>query len=870
MEEDDDIWNYKVSSKVLNKERKNIRLIKNSPQLVEKNEHASKTKVSKGKITKKASVKEKTNKSVTSAQNNVKPEVIDADLFDDDSFTTEKKPRPLSNEHKVFRGLFSPNKQVKIESPSSRKPKPTTKKGSSAKKAAKPKVSYRAVKKNVSPVRSSSSSQSSISSSPVKSGCSSQSNNIPNYFNSEVKTKKRKSSENIDNFLDFTDEELLFIKESECVNQDRNKNAEISNALVDKYKHGNDETEKKESKLERNSCDTKAEIINEVEGKRNDESSNIYQLQDSDADSSSPIKREIHSASEVTNIAKDKYNEKIIHAIVDSDNPKAINLFGSSEEGGFFNESENLDMFLDEQTKSEESNSSVTKQSESFCDIEQVNSSESVIRSNKRSDFYSVASGSSFDEPNCSMQNDVFLATHSPPGNQGTLPLLPTKQTSIFSFFKSSAPAKFVSNSLPKKSVSQLFKNVTSRPSLSRENFKQRSSKSLVQEKCETPDYNKSAEPLTYTEEKETGLNTNTKKSCPFYKKIPNTAVTVDAFRYGVIPGCQAYILTHFHYDHYGGLTKKFAQPIFCSQVTGNLVESRIGVDKKWINRLPMWQPCKVADVTLTLMEANHCPGAVIILFELKDGRKILHTGDFRASTEMENYVMLKDVVISELYLDTTYCDPSYAFPPQHEVVNFAVTLVLKHVKDNPNTLIVCGSYTIGKEKIFIAIAKILDSKICVMSDKKKVLDCLNDEELKSRVTLDWSKGQVHVLPMGKLNQEALFEHYRKHSHYSSVLAFQPTGWTHSEKLLSLENLRPKWSKNGVTLYGVPYSEHSSFLELKRFVQFIRPKKILPTVNNGNPTARKKMEDIFKQWMQEKSETVAHFSQQTKLNSWVK
>ncbi|XP_062436619.1 DNA cross-link repair 1A protein isoform X2 [Rhea pennata] len=341
------------------------------------------------------------------------------------------------------------------------------------------------------------------------------------------------------------------------------------------------------------------------------------------------------------------------------------------------------------------------------------------------------------------------------------------------------------------------------------------------------------------------------KKQCPFYKKIPGTGFTVDAFQYGEIEGCTAYFLTHFHSDHYCGLTKNFVFPIYCNKITGNLVKSKLRVKEQYIHVLPMDTECIVNGIKVLLLDANHCPGATMILFYLPTGNVILHTGDFRADPSMERYPPLIGRKVHTLYLDTTYCSPEYTFPSQQEVIQFAVNTAFETVTLNPRTLVVCGTYSIGKEKIFLAIAEVLGSKASMSRDKYKTLQCLESAAVNSLISMDWDNSLLHVLPMMQINFKGLQDHLNKFSeHFDQVLAFRPTGWTYSDSCLSLVDIKPQ-TRGRITIYGIPYSEHSSYLEMKRFVQWLKPQKIIPTVNIGDWRARSLMEKQFRDWMVE-------------------
>ncbi|KAI9231594.1 MAG: beta-lactamase-like protein, partial [Podila humilis] len=345
-----------------------------------------------------------------------------------------------------------------------------------------------------------------------------------------------------------------------------------------------------------------------------------------------------------------------------------------------------------------------------------------------------------------------------------------------------------------------------------------------------------------------------------------DTNFTVDAFSYGAIDGCGAYFLSHFHSDHYGGLTSTWSHGlIYCSSITANLVISRLRVDEKWVRRLPMHKPTEVNKVTVTLMDANHCPGSVLFVFDLHSPkRRYLHTGDFRALPDMCLDPILcqpPNVPIDILYLDTTYSNPRYTFPSQK--------LVISETMETNKVVICVGTYLIGKERVWMAVAKALRSKVFVQPAKLQILSCLEDQELMDMLTSNPREAQVHLMHMGSdMTPEPLQEYLDKLSPtFTRLIAIRPTGWTFSggpkkdsvsttditpERTPTTLELRPTYTSPMVKIYPVPYSEHSSFNELAGFVRSLNIIRVIPTVGVGSEKGRHAMTAWFERWEQER------------------
>ncbi|KAI9935045.1 hypothetical protein AWENTII_005401 [Aspergillus wentii] len=428
-------------------------------------------------------------------------------------------------------------------------------------------------------------------------------------------------------------------------------------------------------------------------------------------------------------------------------------------------------------------------------------------------------------------------------------------------------------------------------------------------------------------------------RTCPFYKIIPGFSICVDAFRYGAVEGCNAYFLSHFHSDHYVGLTSSWCHgPIYCSKVTGNLVRQQLKVNPKWVVDLEFEKKTEVpgtGGVQVTLIDANHCPGSALFLFEKTLGhgpspkmQRVLHCGDFRASPAHVQHALLRpegfDPVtgqrrqqrIDVCYLDTTYMNPKYAFPSQEDVISACSNLCVQLDQDQDGgvgsatsqkaknagignamskfisavagsngtqttsqprgrLLVVMGTYSIGKERICLGIARALKSKIYATAAKKRICACLEDAELLSLLTDDPLEAQIHMQTVFEIRAETLADYLDSMKpHFSRVVGFRPTGWSyrppagrmldnppvstvlhspHWKTPYGVGNLAPqRGSTRESACYGVPYSEHSSFRELTMFCCALRIGRVIPTVNVGSQKSRERMKAWIERWEMEK------------------
>ncbi|XP_027361532.1 5' exonuclease Apollo isoform X2 [Abrus precatorius] len=306
------------------------------------------------------------------------------------------------------------------------------------------------------------------------------------------------------------------------------------------------------------------------------------------------------------------------------------------------------------------------------------------------------------------------------------------------------------------------------------------------------------------------------------------------------------HFLTHAHKDHSSSITSHASFPIYSTLLTKTLILQHYPhLLSSFFLPIEVGQSLTIHDpagaFTVTAFDANHCPGAVMFLFEGIFGN-ILHTGDCRLTPECllnlpDKYVGRKGreprFPLDCVFLDCTFANFSQGMPTKHSAIQHVINCIWKH-PDAPTVYLTCDM--LGQEEILVNVSQTFGDKIYV--DRAKNPDCLKNlclnvpeilcEDPSSRFHLFDGSPRLYERAKAKMVEA-------KATLQPLPLIIRPSAqwYVCEEEFSEIENTRKKRMNEAVKdqfgVWHVCYSMHSSKEELEWALQLLAPRWVVST-----------------------------------------
>ncbi|KAG6826688.1 hypothetical protein H0H92_014846 [Tricholoma furcatifolium] len=255
--------------------------------------------------------------------------------------------------------------------------------------------------------------------------------------------------------------------------------------------------------------------------------------------------------------------------------------------------------------------------------------------------------------------------------------------------------------------------------------------------------------------------------------------------------------------------------------------------------------------VTITLLDANHCPGAVMFLIEGAQGA-ILHTGDFRAEPWFMANVLRNPFLqpylapqtqgkrkgritktLKAIYLDTA-CILSKLAVPTKDSATSGLTELMRLFPDTIYFFL--NTWTWGYEDVLKAISQEFNSPIHVDRYKYSVYQHISDPFLRSITTQDPSCTRFHACERFHRCEYVAVDDQVDESQYNTishlgkrVVYVNPVNMGSQSWDLYLKDTKERLSRGErIDNLLVPLSRHSPLDELRSFVSLFRPHRVVP------------------------------------------
>ncbi|CAN6458631.1 unnamed protein product [Victoria cruziana] len=311
------------------------------------------------------------------------------------------------------------------------------------------------------------------------------------------------------------------------------------------------------------------------------------------------------------------------------------------------------------------------------------------------------------------------------------------------------------------------------------------------------------------------------------------------------------HFLTHAHKDHSSSISNYASFPIYATRLTKLLVIHQFSqVDESLFIEMRVGEPIVVDDpdcgFIVTAFDANHCPGAVMLLFEGEFGN-ILHTGDCRLTVDcIQNlpmqYASIRgrkpQICLDYLFLDCTFSGHAMKFPSKDS----AVQQVIKCIWEHPNAPVVyLACDLLGQEEILLHVSKTFDSKIYMNRSvnaefyealKTIVSDVITDDSSPRFQVCEgfprfYEKAETKLAAArSSLQQEPLF--IRPSTQWYACSKDCTDDRKFNRRLGAAE-------RDEFGVWHIRYSIHSSKEELESALQYLQPKRVISTTPSCRP-----------------------------------
>jgi DNA ligase 1 len=263
--------------------------------------------------------------------------------------------------------------------------------------------------------------------------------------------------------------------------------------------------------------------------------------------------------------------------------------------------------------------------------------------------------------------------------------------------------------------------------------------------------------------------------------------------------------VSHAHSDHIG-----FHKRILCSAATARLMQVRLGGDLRSYETLAFGEIRRFNGWSVTLLPAGHVLGSAQLHYQDSSGT-LLYTGDFKLRKGLSSEAAVTTQA-DTLVMETTYGLPRYRFPPVQDTLGAIVKFCVEALEDGATPVLL--GYALGKAQEILAALQA--ARLPVMLHGAI-----------ARIAKVYEEFGVVFPPYAQFEAAAVAGH----------VLICPPSVNGSKMLQSLRRARlaalTGWAVDPGAIHRLqvdaafPLSDHADYDDLLRYVQAVRPNRVL-------------------------------------------